>query len=467
MLSKLRHLVKFSWLRELFELPVIRSLNERFAGFLSSLFGKRLRRWGRIGGVLLREAFTYDTDNRERSATRVVIVVSALTGIFLIWAGFAELDQVVTAEGKVSPQNQLQVIEHYEGGRVQRIHVKAGDKVKAGQMLIALSPLQQRSEYNQLKENLAQLGTRITRLLSEYEGKPFVVNEEVIRQFPSIASSEKALFKERNGRFLGQLRQKRNDIEIYRAKRDAATGAVSAAREELKVVTTLVSRGLEARISETRAQKSMADALAAMSSAEQEFAKAQEELENFRRDHQATVLEELTRAKTEYAQARERIVVSADAADRTQIRSPIDGTVNRVLVTTEGGTVKAGERVVEIVPADSVVVVEARVSPADIGFVSSGQDAIVKFTAYDFSVFGSMPGSVSVVGQDSITEDKNEVYFPVKVSLRGSSLEREGRVYSVIPGMVAQVDIIAGKRTVLSYIFSPITKVLQTSMREK
>lgn len=426
-----------------------------------------LKRFVKLLLLFSKEAFSYDTEDREKSATRVVIFISALTGFFILWATFAELDQVVTAEGKVSPQSQLQVIEHYEGGRVQKIHVKAGDKVQAGQLLIALSPLQQRSEYNQFKENLAQLGARMTRLQAEYDDKPIGIADEIKRQFPSIANSETALYNERMGRFKGQQRQKKNDIEIYKAKLSAANNAATAAKEELRVISMLVAKGLEAKISETRAQKSMADAIAAVSSAEQEYAKAREEAENFRRDHLATVLEELTRAKTDYAQIREKIVVSADAADRTLIRSPIDGTVNRVLVTTEGGTVKPGERIVEIVPADSVVVVEAKVLPADIGFVGANQEAIVKFTAYDFSVFGSVPGVVTFVGMDSITNEKNEVYFPVKVSLNGSHLSKNGRLYSVIPGMVAQVDIIAGKRTVLSYIFSPITKVLQTSLREK
>ena len=428
-----------------------------------TIFKKHLKIFLRLS----KEAFTYDAEDREKSATRLVIFISAVTGLFLIWAIFAELDQVVTAEGKVIPQNQLQVIEHYEGGRVQKIHVKTGDKVKAGQLLITLSPLQQKSEYNQFKENLAILGARMARLKAEYEDKPLQIPDEIRHQFPSIASSEAALFSERIARFRGQLRQKNNDIEIYKSKLTAANNAVTAAKEELSVISSLVSKGLEAKISETRSQKSMADAITTVASSEQEYAKAREESENFRRDHSATVLEELTRAKTEFGQFREKIIVSADTADRTMIRSPIDGSVNRVLVTTEGGTVKPGDRVVEIVPSDSVVVVEVKVLPADIGFVGPRQDAIVKFTAYDFSVFGSVPGSVTFVGMDSITNEKNEVFFPVKVSLSGNYLTKNDRVYSVIPGMVAQVDIITGKRTVFSYIFSPITKVLETSFREK
>lgn len=426
-----------------------------------------MRRFFKLLLMFSKEAFSYDTEDREKSATRVMIFICALTGFFLFWAAFAELDQVVTSEGKVSPESQLQVIEHFEGGRVKKIHVKAGDKVKAGQLLIALSPLQQRSEFNQFKENLAQLGARISRLQSEYDDKPIQIPEEIARQFKSIAISETALYNERMEKFKGQQRQKISDIEIYKAKLSAANNAVSAAKEELRVISMLVSKGLEAKISETRAVKSLSDSIAAVLSAEQEFEKAKEEVGNFRRDHQATVLEELTRTKTDYSQIREKIVVSADTADRTMIRSPIDGIVNRVLVATEGGTVKAGERIVEIVPSDSVVVVEAKVLPADIGFVGTNQNAIIKFTAYDFSVFGSVPGLVTFVGMDSITNDKNEVYFPVKISLNGNNLTKDGRAYTLIPGMVAQVDIIAGKRTVLSYIFSPISKVLQSSFREK
>ena len=171
--------------------------------------------------------------------------------------------------------------------------------------------------------------------------------------------------------------------------------------------------------------------------------------------------------KSEYLAAYEGIRVAADKADRTQIRAPIDGIVNRVLISTRGSVVKPGETVVEVVPADQTIVVEANVLPSDIGFVTKDQRAQVKITAYDFSVFGALTGSVSVVGADTITDENGENFYVVKIDLDQDFLAVKNKSLKVIPGMTAQVDIITGKRSPLEYIFSPITKTLQESFREK
>jgi Multidrug resistance efflux pump len=157
----------------------------------------------------------------------------------------------------------------------------------------------------------------------------------------------------------------------------------------------------------------------------------------------------------------------ADRAERTAIRAPIDGVINRVLVSTEGGTVKAGERVVEMVPSDSSMVIEAKVSPNDIGFVRASQAALVKLTTYDSSVFGALEGNISVVGSDSITEEKGDQYYLVKIELTKTFLEKGDMRLQLRPGMIAQVDIITGKRRIYEYVFSPVTKMLKESFREQ
>ena len=234
-----------------------------------------------------------------------------------------------------------------------------------------------------------------------------------------------------------------------------------------EVVTNLYEKGLESRLSKIKSERAFSESVASREIAEQELNKAELELNSLMLDRQAKVLAELSEVKSEYLAAYEGIRVAADKADRTQIRAPIDGIVNRVLISTKGSVVKPGETVVEVVPADQTIVVEANVLPSDIGFVTKEQRAQVKITAYDFSVFGALTGSVSVVGADTITNENGENFYVVKIDLDQDFLAVNNRSLKVIPGMTAQVDIITGKRSPLEYIFSPITKTLQEAFREK
>ena len=229
----------------------------------------------------------------------------------------------------------------------------------------------------------------------------------------------------------------------------------------------LIERGLEAKISLFRAEKAAADANSFLTTARQDLIKAEAAYNGFLQELQASILTELTKVRSDLTAARENSAVSADRADRASIRSPIDGVVNRILVSTEGGTVKAGERVAEIVPSDSGMIVEAKVSPADIGFIRLKQEALVKLTTYDSSVFGALKGSIAVIGSDSITEEKGEQYYLIKIELQKNYLAKGNARLQIMPGMVAQVDVITGKRTVFEYIFSPFTKMMQESFREK
>ena len=388
--------------------------------------------------------------------------------IFLVWAYLAEFDQVVSAEAKVYPFSRLQTIEHFEGGRVSKIHVRQGDLVKAGDLLVSLSTLQSKSELNVQKDNVATLGIRLARLGAEYEGKPeFTVDERVKQEFALSYANELALFNERRRQRLAEIQGKKSEVEAARAKRVASEFSAQSARQELEVMRQLVSKGLEPRLSLIRSEKSMSDAQAQFNTSQQEFFRARAQLDGVIQEQQTAILQELSKVRSEFTSARESVVVVADKADRTELRTPIDGTVNRVLVSTEGGTIKPGDTVVEIVPSDATIIVEASIAPADIGFIQVGQPALVKITAYDFSIFGSIEGVVDVVTADSITDEKGNQFYIVKINLQGAYLRTKNQNLKIIPGMTAQVDIVTGKRTALQYVFSPITRVLQESLREK
>ena len=417
---------------------------------------------------IIKETFSYDIENRERLSSQLLFIISAFFVLGLLWAYFAKLDQVVTAQGTVISSSRLQVIEHFEGGRVEKIHVQSGQVVKKDELLISLSPIQSKSEFNIAVDNVAMLSTKLIRLTAEYEGKTsFDLPKEIADANPQIANTEKNLFKERRAQAISQLSQRRAEINSSKSKLNAAEVSAVAANEELKVMRALIERGLEAKISLFRAEKSAADANSFLTTARQDLIKAEAAYNGFLQELQASILTELTKVRSDLTAARENSAVSADRADRASIRSPIDGVVNRILVSTEGGTVKAGERVAEIVPSDSGMIVEAKVSPADIGFIRLKQEALVKLTTYDSSVFGALKGSIAVIGSDSITEEKGEQYYLIKIELQKNYLAKGDTRLQIMPGMVAQVDVITGKRTVFEYIFSPFTKMMQESFREK
>lgn len=422
----------------------------------------------RIAGQLLKDLFSYESDGRERASSQMLFLVSGAFVAFLIWGYFAHFDQVITAQAKVYPFSRLQTIEHFEGGRIEKIHVRQGDSVKSGDLLIALSPLQTESELNVQKDSVAALGIRLARLLAEYEGKPsFAVDPDVERQFAMVVQNERALFLERRNQRQASLMQRSSDILSAKARVRSTTASLEAVEQELKIVRQLVERGLEPALTLIRSEKTFGEARAAAETAEQDLSRAESAYTFALKESQTAVLGELAKVRSDFTAASQGIRVAADKADRSQIRSPLDGVVNRVLVSTEGGTVKPGETVVEIVPLGSTIIVEANVLPADIGFVEVGQKAQVKLTAYDFALFGAIEGEVSVVAADSITNEKGEQFYVVKIDLKRAFLEAKGRNLRVIPGMTAQVDIVTGSRNALEYVFSPIARVLKESLREK
>jgi adhesin transport system membrane fusion protein len=415
-----------------------------------------------------RETFSYDVDNRERMTSQFLYIIAAIFFVAILWSIFAEIDQVVSAQGKVISSDRLQSVEHFEGGRVSKILVKTGQVVKKGDLLISLSPVQTQGELNVAKESFTLLTIRLARLNAELTQTPvFDVPELVRKEFPDIVRTEQSLLKERLAQYSSQLSQKRNDISTARSKLTAAEVGLTAAREESGVIRQLVERGLEARLSLIRADKMLAEANTAMLSAREELSKAESGLLSFSKEYQSGVLAEMTKTRSELSGSRENVKVSGDKNERTAVRAPISGTVNRVLVTTEGESVKPGEPIVEIVPSESSIIIEAKVSPGDIGFVRLKQRALVKLTTYDYSIFGALDGSVSVIGSDSVTEERGEQFYIVKIDLNKSYIDSGKANLMIIPGMIAQVDIVTGKRTAFQYLFSPITKVMQESFREK
>ncbi len=415
-----------------------------------------------------RELFSYGSTNKARAASQLLFITLLSVTIFVVWASTSEVDRVVTAMGKAVPVDRLQTIQHYEGGRVESINVTVGQAVEKGDVLLTLSPITTLGQFKVAKEKVARLAIELARLETEYRGSStLVIPKEFKKAYPELVRNASLLFADRSKRLLAESQASRAREASINAKILASKTLLGATEEEYRVTQELVKRGLEAPLAITRASKTLAEARASVVSSEQELVEERSRRISWEREYYADVSDKLIAVRGQLAEAKEDISVTADRAERSQIRSPIFGTVNRVLVTTSGGTIQSGEPLVEIVPSDSKLVIDAKVTPQDIGFVRLGQRVLAKFTAYDYSVFGHIDGVIAVIGSDSVSEEDGLKYFPVQIALSRELIGTADKQLRIRAGMEAQVDVITGKRTVFEYVFSPITKTLDSSFREQ
>jgi len=279
--------------------------------------------------------------------------------------------------------------------------------------------------------------------------------------------TETSLLRERQAQLASGIRQRQAEIASIEAKLKAAIAGQDAIEQERVITARLVERGLEPRISLVRIERAIAEAQGAIAQAQEEIGKSKASIETLRDEYRSNLVAELAKVRSELVATRASVSLTKDKLDRSLLRSPTQGIVNRVLVSTVGGTVKPGERVIEIVPAQAELLVEARVAPQSIGYLAAGQRALIKFSTYDFAVYGAAQGEVTVVGSDSVMDEKGLPFFLVQIRMPEGFTPLNQLKAPLIPGMTAQIDIITGKRTVFSYLFSPITRTMQSAFRER
>ena len=408
-----------------------------------------------------------------------------IAGFFLaafIWASVAKLDRVTRGEGRVVTTNQLQEVQYLEGGIVKEILVSAGDDVKTGDVLVKLDPTQMNVEFSQGQEEFNLLAAKIARLQSEAAMQTLSFPTQLSTVAPDIIANENALYSARRAELeaakrveQAKLAQRRQALEDSKVALVTAKEALVLAREEHAMMKSLVEKGIEPQVELLRARQRAAAAKGdvqrgeiAVSRSKLEVSEVENEIIRVEKTFMATATDELTQAKAELAELTGALPALQDKVARTDVRAPVDGVVNRVLVSTIGGVVAPGETIVEIVPSADSLVVEAKIKQADIGFLSVGQDAIVKLSAYDSAVYGSLEGQIDHISPDAI-EDENtgEWYYSVKVRTSEDMLKSRKGDLKILPGMAAEVDVLNGKRTVLAYILKPIADVGDKALRDK
>lgn len=432
------------------------------------------------------ETHLEDLTDRIKPRTASNLLLWFVTGfvlIFFIWAAVAELERTVRGMGRVIPSSQLQIVSNLEGGIVGEILVRAGQDVRLGQELIRLDPTQTEAEFGSGEATLVALTAKIARLQAEIAGTSPVypsardpVAADQIRIEQALHASRMADLASMTGGAQARVAQAQRAVAEADAAYQARVTARNAAQSEARILRPLVERGIEPRLSlvqaESRAAVAASEAqaaAAAASRARSAVAEASASLSQIRQEWRAQAATELATAQAELSARRRSLPALADRVERTVLRAPLPGRINRVLVHTRGGTVRAGEPVVEIVPSDESLLVEARVTPQDIAFVRMNQDARVAITAYDRAVYGALDGRVVAISPDAVTEERTgETFYLVRVrTAQNALLDQNGRRMPIGPGMIAEVDLLGDTRTVLQYILSPITKLSETALRER
>ena len=399
--------------------------------------------------------------------------------VFILWAAVARVDEVTRGDGKVIPSRQLQVLQSIDGGLVSEILVREGEVVEAGQLLIKIDETRFASS---VKENRAQvlgLLARAARLKALSDGKPFVAPPEVAREAPEIVAQELQLYEAKKAELNAavaiarqQLAQRQQELSEVQAKRTQAAQGYDLTSKELAVTKPLINSGAVSEVELLRLERDVGryrgerdQASAQITRVQAAIAEAQKKIEEVELNFRNEAGKELSETNAKLAQLEEGGVALSDRVKQSSIRSPVKGTVKRLLVNTVGGVVQPGKDMIEIVPLEDALLLEARVQPRDIAFLRPGQPAIVKFTAYDFAVYGGLDGTLEHIGADTVTDDKGNAFYVVRVRTNKPGFGDAN--LPIIPGMVAEVDILTGKKSVLSYLMKPVLRAKNVALTER
>ena len=417
---------------------------------------------------------------QSRKLHAMVLIFLLFFAVFLAWAHLTQIDEIARGQGSVIPRGQNQIVQNLEGGIISEIYVQEGEVVQKGDVLLRINNAKSFSLKSAqiIKEKSIQ--AKIARLNAQLNVGTFVVEPHEDEDMELFLRNEKKLFDSniaalhsKLGATDDRLAQKRSELADARQRESHLRTSLEMINQEVSMTEPLVERGVRSKVEFLQLQRQANTAQQELNSASfaierlgGEIAELQNNKTQIYQEFESKTREELNAALAELRETQANLEGVSDQVMRTTVISPQNGVVKRLFVNTIGGAVKPAQDLVEIVPTDEKLLVEVKIKPSDIAFIYRGQEAIVKFSAYDFAIYGGLKASVQNISPDTITEEK-ETYYLVTVETEKSHINRGGKELKIIPGMVADVDILTGKKSILDYILKPILKTTQYTFTER
>lgn len=407
--------------------------------------------------------------------------VIGFVACFLLWAHYAEIEEVTRGDGKAIPSSRLQKIQNLEGGIVAEIFVRDGQIVEAGAPLIRLDDTRFSSNVGETEADRTALQLTVERLSAEAAGRELVQSAELVASDPDRAESELDLFKSRQKQLADevagleeQLVQRRQELREFISKQGQYRNSLGLLQREIRMSEPLVAEGaispvevLRLKRAEVEARGQLEATTLAIPRAEAAITEVEHKVQETRERFRSDALARLGEARTDLNKIQSTGRALEDRVKRTLVTSPVRGIVKQVLVTTIGGVIQPGNDMLEIVPLDDSLLVEARIRPQDIAFLHPGQTATVKFTAYDFTIYGGLKAELEQIGADTVTDQDGNSFYLIQLRTEKSHLGPDDNPLIIIPGMVASVDIITGRKSILRYLTKPILRARAEALRER
>jgi len=419
------------------------------------------------------------------SAPRTGHSLLILTVFFFIcagwWASVTELDEVTRGEGKVIPSSKIQVIQNLEGGILSEVLIAEGQIVEKGDVLLKIDDTRFSSSFRETELKYWELLARSTRLQAEADGDDLVLPEKLINDKPQLAAAERSLYQTRQRELESnvdvlqqQARQREQELRETQSKLNKLRTSYELSNQELGMSEPLVSVGVISEVEILRLKRTvnelhgdMETTRLAIPRIRSSLSEVNQKIEDAKLRFQSESASQLSEVQAELARTEETVTSAEDRVTRTQVRAPVKGKINRLMINTVGGIIQPGEDLVEIVPVDDNLLVEAHIRPSDIAFLRPGQNAMVKFTAYDFSIYGGLPAKLERISADTITNEEDESFYIIYLRTNENNIDSSKGPLEIIPGMTVTVDILTGKKTVLDYLLKPILKAKNEALRER
>lgn len=418
---------------------------------------------------------------RPRLMSAVMLgTIAGFVVLFFIWAAVSKVEILVRGQGQVVPTSEVQVVQSLEGGILQELLVAEGDRVRKGQPLLKISDVMFSSEKGGAEAQSIGLRAKRARLEAEANGKPFSISEDIAAAAPQVAANEKALYNSRQ-------QELKNAIAMLEEKITSATAQISETQaqisrlsssagilgQELKITRDMVAQKAVPKLEELRLSRELNDIQGQLRASKEKLPGLEADLNAARQERKdqedkfrSQALGELNAVETDISRLGESLKSIGDRVSRAELRSPVDGVINKIALKTIGGVIEPAQQLVEIVPMDEKLKIVARVIPSDIAFLHLGQDVNVKISAYDAQRYGHLKGRLSRIGANSVTDREGNVFFEIEVTTEKNYMGTSDNPLPITPGMVATAEVVTGKRTILEYLAKPILRAKDKALTE-